>query len=95
MPLTAEEQACTRQGAAQIGRNPDGPIREGEQVKASGWRSAQQQAEGWAQRSAAAGGGLGMVPGPYQYPCADPSVMAAHRDHHARGRQSEWEAEPG
>ena len=93
MQLTAEEQAHTRQVAAQIGRNLDDLIREGGQVKASGWRSAQQQAEGWAQRSAA--GGLGMVPGPYQGPCADPSVMAAHRDHHARGRQSEWEAEPG
>ena len=94
MQLTAEEQAYTRQVAAQIGRKPDDLIREGEQLKASGWRSAQQQAEGWAQRSAA-GGGLGMVPGPYQDPCADPSVMAAHRDHHARGRQSEWGKEPG
>jgi hypothetical protein len=94
MRLTAEEQAYTRQVAAQIGRNPDDLIREGEQVKASGWRSAQQQAEGRAQRSAA-GGGLGMAPGPYQDPCAGPSVMAAHRDHHPRGRQSKWEAGPG
>ena len=94
MQLTAEEQACTRQVAAQIGRNLDDLIREGEQVKASGWRSAQQQAEERAQRSAASGG-LGMVPGPYQDPCADPSVMAAHRHHPARGRRSEWEEEPG
>ena len=88
MQLTAEDEAYTRQVAAQIGRNLDDLIREGGQVKASGWRSAQQQAEGWAQRSAT-GGGLGMVPGPYQDPCPGLSVMAAHRDHHARGRQSE------
>jgi hypothetical protein len=71
MPLTAEEQACTRQVAAQIGRNPDGPIREGEQLKASGRRSAQQQAEGRAQRSAAAGG-LRMVPRPVPGPVRRP-----------------------
>ena len=48
MQLTAEEEAHTRQVAAQIGRNPDDLICEGGQVKASGWRSAQQQAEGCA-----------------------------------------------
>ena len=71
MQLTAEEQACTRQVAAQIGRNPDGLIREGERLKASGWRSAQQQAEGRAQRSAT-DGGLGMVPRPVPGPVRRP-----------------------
>ena len=72
MQLTAEEEAYTRQAAAQIGRNPDDLIREGEQVKASGRRSAQQQAEGcaafrrrWRPRDGS--------PARTQDPCADPS----------------------
>ena len=72
MQLTAEEEAHTRQVAAQIGRNPDDLIREGEQVKASGRRSAQQQAEGcaafrrrWRPRDGS--------PARTQDPCADPS----------------------
>ena len=71
MQLTAKEQGHTCQVAAQIDRNLDDLIREGEQRKATGRRSAQQQAEGWAQRSAT-GGGLGMVPGPYQGPLRRP-----------------------
>ena len=72
MQLTAEEEAHTRQVAAQIGRKPDDLIREGEQLKASGRRSAQQQAEGcaafrrrWRPRDGS--------PARTQDPCADPS----------------------
>jgi hypothetical protein len=48
MQLTAKEQGHTCQVAAQIDRNLDDLIREGEQRKATGRRSAQQQAEGCA-----------------------------------------------
>ena len=70
MQLTAEEQAYTRQVAAQIGRNLDDLIREGEQVKASGWRSAQQQAEGCAafRRRRRPRDGPRPVPGPLPRP---------------------------
>ena len=94
MRLTPEEEAYTRDVAAQIGRDPDDLIREAEQIKAAGFREAQQHAEGWAQRSSAAGG-LGMVASPHQDPCADPQIMAEDRAHRQRVRQGELEAEPG
>jgi hypothetical protein len=70
MQLTAEEEAYTRQVAAQISRNPDGLIREGEQLKASGWRSAQQQAAGCAafRRRRRPRDGPRPVPGPLPRP---------------------------
>jgi hypothetical protein len=81
MKLTPQEEAYTREVAAEIGREPEDLIREGEQLKEDGYREAQAAAEreaSWTGRSHAAGG-LGMYAGRYSDPLADPDIMAAER----------------
>ena len=94
MQLTAEEEAYTRQVAAQISRNLDDLIREGEQVKASGRRSAQQQAEGcaafrrrWRPRDGPRPRTRTLAPAPASWRRTATTTRGV--------RQSEWEAEPG
>jgi len=68
MKLTREEEEYTRQVAAEIGRDPDDLIAEGERIKEDGYREraemaadiSQAAASGWTERSHAAAGGLGM-----------------------------------
>ena len=58
MKLTPEEERYTREVAAQIGRDPNDLIREGEQLKEAGYAEAREQAK----RVAGGGRGLGMYP---------------------------------
>jgi len=56
MKLTAAEEEYTRQVAAEIGRDPDDLIAEGEHIKGDGYRQAAEAAQASVDASRDAGG---------------------------------------
>ena len=85
MKLTPDEERYTREVAAQIGRDPDDLIREGERLKEDGYRETAAQAE----RLAHGGRGLGA------YPCEPAAVRADTDGPQLRTRQRQPDREAG
>jgi hypothetical protein len=85
MKLTPDEERYTREVAAQIGRDPDDLIREGERFKVEGYREAAGQAE----RLAHGGHGLGA------YACEPAALRAAADGPQLLPRQRQADREAG